>query len=348
MSLRTRALVILLFIGATLQIRAIAQQPAAAAGATAAQATIHGVVKDPDDALVPGATITLTPATGKAQVATSKNDGGYTFRGLNPGTYSMTVTAPGFGVFVKQGIKVTSATNLVLDSNLIIAEESEQTTVTAQGTQVSVDPENNASSMVITGAALDALSDDPDELETELTALAGPAAGPNGGQIYIDGFTGGQLPPKSSIMTIRINQNPFSAQYDQLGYGRIEIVTKPGTNAFHGSGNFQFNDKALNTSTPFLGSANSQPDYHTIFGMGNLTGPIRTGMSFTLSGSHRTIQNNQIINPSGFYAASATSTTLCAPGNLACSNYAFPATARALANPQTRWDISPRIDYLVS
>ena len=82
--------------------------------------------------------------------------------------------------------------------------------------------------------------------------------------------------------------------------------------------------------------------------MGSITGPIRTGMSFTLSGSHRTIDNNQIINPSGFYAASATSTTLCAPGDLTCGSYAFPTSARALANPQTRWDISPRIDFLLS
>ena len=73
---------------------------------------------------------------------------------------------------------------------------------------------------------LEALSDDPDELSNELSALAGPSAGPNGGQIYIDGFTGGQLPPKSAIREIRINQNPFSAEFDKIGYGRIEILTK--------------------------------------------------------------------------------------------------------------------------
>ncbi len=87
---------------------------------------------------------------------------------------------------------------------------------------------------MLTGKDLDALSDDPDELSNELTALAGPAAGPSGGQIYIDGFTGGQLPPKSAIRAIIINQNPFSAQYDTPGYGRIEILTKPGTDKLHG------------------------------------------------------------------------------------------------------------------
>ena len=52
---------------------------------------------------------------------------------------------------------------------------------------------SNASALVLKDKDLDALSDDPDELESELSALAGPSAGPNGGQIYIDGFSGGQL-----------------------------------------------------------------------------------------------------------------------------------------------------------
>jgi len=247
-------------------------------------------------------------------------------------------------VFVKEGIKVVANANLAIDSRLVIAEESQQMTVTTNSAQLSVDPDSNASSTTITGAALDALSDDPDELQTELTALAGPSMGPNGGQIYIDGFTGGQLPPKASIMAIRINQNPFSAQYDQLGFGRIEILTRPGADKFHGGAGLQFGDKFLNTSTPFLGSANSQPEYHTIFATGNVTGPIRQGMSFNVAGSYRDIKNNSIVNPSGFYASSATSTILCAPGDLTCSSVAFPTTARALANPQTRWDISPRVD----
>ena len=58
--------------------------------------------------------------------------------------------------------------------------------------------------------------------------------GPNGGQVYIDGFSNGQLPPKESIREIRINSNPFSAEFDQMGYGRIEILTKPGTDKLRG------------------------------------------------------------------------------------------------------------------
>jgi hypothetical protein len=233
---------------------------------------------------------------------------------------------------------------------MALADATQTVNVTTDTVQLSVDPENNASSTVISGDALNALSDDPDELQTELQALAGPAAGPNGGQIYIDGFTGGQLPPKSSILAIRINSNPFSAQYDALGYGRIEIITKPGTDKYHGNFSGQFQDKALNTSTPFLGAANTQPNYYTAFGTGNLTGPIRTGMSFTLSGSYRDVQSNSIINPSAIYSTSPTSTTMCLPGPSTigtCSSNPYPTSARAVAQPQKRWEINPRIDTLI-
>jgi hypothetical protein len=337
MSFRSSLLVVLLFLLAAVPFVATAQQPAA--GATA-----HGLVVDPDDALVPGATVTFTSSTGKAQVVTSGSDGTYTVRGLAAGTYIMTATAPGFGVFLKQGVKITAGANLALDINLAIADATQTVNVTADTVSLSVDPDSNASSTVISGAALEALSDDPDELQAELTALAGPSAGPNGGQIYIDGFTGGQLPPKSSILAIRINQNPFSAQYDQVGYGRIEIITKPGTDKFHGNASFNFGDKFLNTSSPFV---TSQPDYHTLFFMGNVTGPIRQGMSFTLSGSHRTIDSNTVVNPTAFYTTSATSTTLCAPGNLSCGSFPFPIASRAFANPANRWDVSPRLDTLI-
>ena len=107
--------------------------------------------------------------------------------------------------------------------------------VSTDAAKVDINPSNNSSAVTITQADLDAFSDDPDELQSELMALAGPSVGPNGGQIYVDGFTvDNGLPPKNSIREIRVNQNPFSPAYDRLGYGRIEIITKPGTNKYHG------------------------------------------------------------------------------------------------------------------
>jgi hypothetical protein len=342
MSIRTWSAVALLFVLASVPFLALAQSSPAASGAT-----LHGTVVDPDNALIPGATVTLTPASGTAQSTVSKSDGTYAFRNLAAGTYALTVTAPDFAAYAQQAIAISAGANLALDVKMTLQEDLQQVTVSTNTVSLSVDPDSNASSTVITGAALDALSDDPDELQSELQALAGPSAGPNGGQIYIDGFTGGQLPPKSSILAIRINQNPFSAQYDQLGYGRIEIVTKPGTDSFHGSFMTMFGDKVFNTSTPFLSAG--QPDYHTLFFMGNLTGPIKQGMSFTLSGSRRMMHNNTTVNPPAIYSTSPTSAALCAPGDLTdnCNSYAFPVAARAEATPATRTDISPRVDMML-
>ena len=158
-------------------------------------------------------------------------DGTYVFPQLAPGTYVITVAAPGLALAQAQSVTVEAGHATVANLALIIAVDQQQVTVSDQSAGLDTSPDNNSSAIVIKGKDLDALSDDPDQLQDELNALAGPAAGPNGGQIYIDGFTGGQLPPKSSIREIRINQNPFSAEYDKLGYGRIEISDQAG----HGS-----------------------------------------------------------------------------------------------------------------
>jgi hypothetical protein len=337
MSFRAILKIGLLFFLTWMPVAAFAQQGAA---------TVRGLVADPENAVIPGATVTFTPAAGKALITQSQSDGTYLLRGVPAGTYAVTVTMPGFASFVKQGVRIAAGQALTLDAQMVIQEQKQEVNVTAQNAQVSVDPDNNASTTVIKGKDLDALSDDPDELSSELTALAGPASGPSGGQIYVDGFTGGQLPPKSSIREIRINQNPFSAEYDKLGYGRVEVFTKPGTDKYHGNFSIQGGDNVLNTSNPFLGASNTQPPYHTIFMLGSISGPVNKFTSFTVGGSHRSIQDNSIVNPSGFYASSPTSTTPCDPGDLSCTYYpSYPEANRAVAHPQTRSDISPRVDF---
>src|ERR1700727_2765802 len=294
MSFRASLRIVLLFFIALTPMVASAQQTGA---------TVRGMVADPENAVIPGATVTFTPASGKALVAQSQSDGTYVLRNVPAGTYAVTVTMQGFASFVKMGVKVAAGQALTLDVKMAIQEQTQEVNVTTSAAQVSVDADSNASATVLKGKDLDALSDDPDELSSELTALAGPAAGPNGGQIYVDGFTGGQLPPKSSIREIRINQNPFSAQYDRLGYGRVEVFTKPGTDKFHGQFSMQGIDSALNTGNPLLNAFNTpgqplqtQPPYHTIFVLGNITGPLAKFASFTLSGSHRAIQDNNLVN----------------------------------------------------
>src|SRR5262249_16521402 len=199
---------------------------------------LHGQVTDPTGAVIPGARITVKNASGLVVSATSDGVGAYDVKTIAPGKYTISVTAKGFAP-TTQEVEITAGQEKKADIALEILVKEEDIEVQSDAAKVSTSSDNNASSVVITGKDLDALSDDPDELQSELQALAGPSAGPNGGQIYIDGFTGGQLPPKSSIREIRINQNPFSAQYDRMGFGRIEILTKPGTDKIHGQ--FFFN-----------------------------------------------------------------------------------------------------------
>ena len=210
------------------------------------------------------------------------------------------------------------------DLALDIAVAKQQITVDEQSSNLQTSPESNAGAIVIKDKDLDALSDDPDQLQDELNALAGPAAGPNGGEIYIDGFTGGQLPPKSSIRELRINQNPFSAEYDKLGYGRIEILTKPGTDKLHGMLLVNGNDSAFNSLNTFV---SSEPAYYSTFLLGNVSGSFSSRTSWFFSGFRRDKQANSIINAQ----------LLTTDGQ----TYDY---IQAVPNPQTRLDLSPRLD----
>jgi uncharacterized membrane protein YgcG len=323
--------------GSTAAVPAPASQSTVSTAPAKSGTKVHGTVTDPDGELIPGATITLTPAHGSATTATSGSDGNYSMM-VAPGSYTLLVAMKGFASYSMLNLKVPAVPSTTVDAKLKIGEETEVINVDANAIQLSVDPDSNQSATVLTGKDLDALSDDPDELSSELTALAGPSAGPNGGQIYVDGFTGGQLPPKSSIREIRINQNPFSAQYDKLGYGRIEIFTKPGTDKIHGNIQVNGNPSQFNSGDPL--ATGYQPPYHTLFLFGNLTGPVNKSASYNIGGSYRQIQDDEFTNTNILALASAPA-TLCAPGNTACVLTPYQVSTYY---PQTRGDINPRID----
>src|SRR5208283_3154735 len=240
--------------------------------AQTAPGALRGQVTDPSGAAITGATAVMTPATGSPITAQTNAQGMYEFKTLPAGKYSLTVVAQGFTLYENDNVVVADQP-LRLNVTMSIEVETQKLNVSDTAPTIDVNPSSNAGAIVISGKELDALPDDPDELQSDLEALAGPSAGPNGGQMYIDGFTAGQLPPKSSIREIRINQNPFSAEYDKVGYGRIEIFTKPGTDKFHGQFSVVGNASAFNSRNPFLGDA-AQTPYDSVIYMGNVGGPI--------------------------------------------------------------------------
>jgi hypothetical protein len=256
--------------------------PASPAGTTA---SLRGHIADPTGALIPGASVVLTTSAGTAVAKTTADSAGsYAFNGLKPGSYIVQASFAGFAPFTSPNIPLTAGQSKRVDVSMAIEEAQQSVTVTDDSPTVNVEAGGNSNAIVLKGKDLDALSDDPDELSNELSALAGPSAGPNGGQIYIDGFSGGQLPPKSAIREIRINQNPFSAEFDRLGYGRIEILTKPGTDKLHGQAFIQGNEKSFNTGNPFTSTV---PSYDSYQFNGTVSGAISKTASFFVSAEQR-------------------------------------------------------------
>jgi len=304
------------------------------AGDLRAQTTagaLNGVVTDPSGGVVAKAAVRLTDAGGASLDTTTNRDGFYEFKGLVPGTYTLKAVAKGFAIVTQENVGILAGKTQQLNIGLVIQIEEEKVEVSDSSTRVDVDPSNNAGTVVMKGKDLEALSDDPDELQSELQALAGPSAGPNGGQIYIDGFTAGQLPPKASIREIRINQNPFSSEYDKLGYGRIEILTKPGTDQLHGQLFVTGNSNAFNSRNPFEGPA-AQPGYDSTQYSANLGGSLGKKASFFTNIERRNLNELNVIDapfvdPTTFQITQFTDT---------------------VPNPRTRTNVSQRFDYLVT
>jgi len=289
---------------------------------------LRGRVVDPSGAVVPNAVISAKSSTGQEMTATSTGDGSYEIKGLAPGQYSISVSAKGFAAFTKS--VTVAAARQTLDIALEIEVVQQNLEVQSEGNTLDTSAGNNANTVVLRDKDLDALSDDPDELQSELQALAGPSAGPNGGQMYIDGFTSGQLPPKSSIREIRINSNPFSAQYDKLGFGRVEIFTKPGTDKYHGQLQFNENNSIFNSRNPFTSRISNPPDYHTEMYEGNFGGPLGKKASFFLNFQRRNIGDVAIVTPD-------------------CGGIVLPECAQqTVPNPRRRTEAGPRFDYQIT
>jgi hypothetical protein len=254
--------------------------------------TLTGQITDESGAIIPSAKVTLAAKTGAVKTTESDNRGTYSFAAIPTGDYTITASAPQLAM---QPLAVSIHPGAqTLNFQLKVAATTQQVTVQDTGAPtVSTDPSSNASSLTLRGSDLDALSDDPDDLLADLQALAGPAAGPSGGSIFIDGFSGGEIPPKSSIREIRINQNPFSSEFDKLGYGKIEIFTKPGSDKYHAQVDFNYGDAFWNSRNPY--SAAKAP-FQLKELEGNTSGPINKRTSYTLDFQRNAVNNGYITN----------------------------------------------------
>src|SRR5258708_38595827 len=178
------------------------------------RASLRGLITDEFGAAIVGATVNLTDASGAKKTATTNADGTYSFTGLTPGKYKVSALAVGFATSENAEVDVSAGRRDPFNISLKIATIESQAKINAE-TPLSTDSSANANQTVISGRDLDALPDDPTELAAALQALAGPSIGPNGGQIVIDGFSGGNMPPKESIRELRSNPNQLAPDNDQ-------------------------------------------------------------------------------------------------------------------------------------
>ncbi len=291
--------------------------------------SLRGQVLDELGGAIVGASVTAIDGKGVEKTVVSNDAGAYTINGLTPGKYTVRAVNAGFAMFENADVEVMAGKAQQFDITLKVAIEEQKVTIATDNRELSTEPENNAGAVVMKGEDLESLPDDPDDLAAALQALAGPSAGPNGGQIFVDGFTGGRLPPRASIREIRINSNPFSAEYDRLGFGRIEILTRPGTDRYRGQVSFNFNDDALNSRNAF---ADTRPPIQTRQYGGNFGGPLlKRKASFFVDFDKRDINDQTIV----------VATILDTNNNIVGFTDTVPV-------PSRRTTFSPRIDYQIN
>ena len=226
-----------------------------AAAQTPSTGRLLVTITDPSGGVIPQATVTVTaqdagrqtPPSAIAPVRTS-DSGIATVEGLAPGRYSIVAEFSGFETVTTRDVRVRAGDTRRTIS-LPIKKRSEDVVVGRDGQASSLDPRGNAFSTVLTREQIAALPDDPDEMEAVLRAMSPPGA-----TMRIDGFTGGKLPPKSQIRSIRLpRMDMFAAQNHggMQGMHFIDIMTQPGNGPLRGSIDATFRDDALNARNPF-------------------------------------------------------------------------------------------------
>jgi len=288
-------------------------------------AMFKGTVKDPSGALIPDASVVLV-SYGK-EMQPLHTDATGRFAKLVPyGLLQLTVSAPGFNQAM-QTVHVQGTTTEV-EVRLTVAVDAVSIEVDADGASLSTTNDANKNAIDLQGGDLATLSDDDKTFQQQLLALAGDD-GSHPPQVYVDGFSSGRFPPKTAIREVRINANPFSAEYEAMGLGRIEVFTKPGTGKLHGSLDLYGDPSALNSRNPFLGT--QEPPYYRVHSVGSLSGPLGSKASFFLSGDYYDQQNNAIIN-----------------AQTVDSSGAIQALSQAVPNPLLTGQYTGRFDRQIS
>jgi hypothetical protein len=268
-----------------------------------AQATREGrlivTVVDQSNAVLPGATVTAMgseDATAKVTLAPvqTQTNGIATVPAVPPGRYNIQAEFPGFDSGVLKDVRVRAGDNRHVV--ILPIQKFQETVAVGQDVQASAADRRGAQfGTSLTREQMDALSDDPNEMQRQLEEMAGPGA-----VIRIDSFEGGQLPPKAMIKAIHITRDQFAAENHGSEGTFIDIITQPGVGPIRTNLNYNLSNTALsarNAFSPIEGASQNQN-----FFMGINGGLIRNKASFAIGFSGQTSFDTPSLNiarPSG-------------------------------------------------
>jgi carboxypeptidase family protein len=264
-------LVLVVSAGAAVPARAQATRPSG---------TLRVVVRDPSGAVIPNATVSIAgtePSTQDFVVPPAATDGQGVATAVNlpVGRYAVAVSFPGFESRTLTDVRVRAGDNR-REVTLPIEKISESVAVGRDAATSASDPKSERFSNVLSKDQIEALPDDPDEMEKVLKDMAGPGA-----TIRVDGFRGGKLPPKSQIRSIRFSSAMFAAENHSAGHTFVDISTQPGLGPMRGSLDFTFRTGALNARNAF--QPQKGPEQTQQYNL-NLSGTLlKNRTSFSLS-----------------------------------------------------------------
>jgi len=261
-------------------VSVLAAGPAPAFAQPAATGTLKVTVVDPSNAVVNGATVTVTgaeDATKGATIAPARTaDGGVaTIPNLKPGRYAVQAEFPGFETRVLADVRVKPGENKQV-AVLQIPKLEQSVTVGEDKQRSAADPRGPAFGTTLTREQIEALSDDPATLQQQLQDMAGPGA-----VIRVDGFEGSPLPAKAQIRSIRISRDQFAAEFHSAGGVSIEIITQPGLGPLRYNTNLVSRGGDLSARSPFVPTKGPENNLRYGFGVGG--GLIKDKSSFNVN-----------------------------------------------------------------
>jgi len=286
-------------------------------------------VADQSGLVVPNAAVRVAPqdAPAASEVPTPVLTGGTgsaVVGDLGEGRYTIEVEFPGFETAVVRDVRVRGGNDTRRRVTLRIQRVEEDLTVSRDRQTSALDPRGSAFSSVLTREQIDALPDDPDEMEAVLKAMSPP-----GSVLRVDGFTGGRLPPKSQIRSIRLpRMDMFAAQNHggMSGMMFIDIMTMPGMGPLRGSADFSFRDESMDARNAF--TTEKAPEQLQQYG-------------FNLSGTIKPNRTSFSLNASGGYQYTSPSLYAVAPDG---STY----TDTRLQQPRDSFNVSGRLDHAIT